>query len=106
MPDHHPEAFKDWGKSTPMGFDCEHENVETWRDPFTYENTRIRIRAWIDAKEHRPVMAAIAITEVPVIAGIWVIAVVVGAPWWAMPVALAAAVLTIGWIFLVAAVLT
>lgn len=65
-----------------------------------------RIRAWIDAKDHRPLIAAIAIIELPLFVALWFVCIGVGAPWWTMPVTLAAAGVLIGWVFLVMAALT
>ena len=65
-----------------------------------------RIRAWIDAKVHRPLIAAIAICEAPVVVGGTIVFAVVGAPWYSMPIVIVGFFLLIGWIALVMAALT
>lgn len=65
-----------------------------------------RIRAWIDAKDHRPLVAAILIVEAPVIVAMWFLCAWLGSPWWLMPVTLVAAVVLISWVCLVMAALT
>lgn len=64
-----------------------------------------RLRDWIDAKDRRPIIAAITIVEVPIVAGLWVTTGFLGAPWWVMPTTIGCAMLVVGWVFLVVAAL-
>lgn len=65
-----------------------------------------RIRDWIDAEDYRPILAAVLIVEIPVIAVLWILCAVLGAPWGVIPAAVCAGFLTVGWIILVVSALT
>lgn len=66
-----------------------------------------RIRDWIDAEDYRPILAAILIVQVPILAVMAILfSGVLGYPWWLVPAALGIAALTAGWIILAVTALT